>query len=401
MNEKIKKLRSELEEELKGNILPYWMKYAPDNRYGGFVGHISGENQVLEKAPKGSVLNARILWTFSAAYRMFGDKAHQETAHRAYVYFRDHFIDREYGGVFWELDFRGKVINPRKQIYALAFGIYAMVEYYLASSRNEALATAVDLFNRIQEKSLDREKNGYIEAMNREWDPLNDLRLSIKDANERKAMNTHLHILEAYASLYRVWKTADVQQALENIIMLFLEKFINHGNNHLQLFFDDDWNLRSDHISFGHDIECSWLLYEAAEILGKRDLIDRVRPVSVGMARQNFEGLDRDYGLMNEYFPGKNRMDTDKHWWPQAEALVGYFNAWELSGEDVFAEKLLLNWAFIKEYMIDRDGGEWYWKVNRQGQPYPEDEKAGFWKCPYHNGRACMELIRRISSLPG
>lgn len=398
MEENIQKLRSELELDLRENILPYWMEHTPDQEYGGFLGEISGENLITDKAPKGSVLNTRILWTFSAAYRMFGNDAYLETARRAYSYILDHFIDHENGGIYWELDHQGNASNPRKQIYALAFGIYGMVEYYLASAENTALATAVKLFELIETHSRDKGKNGYIEAFGRDWAALDDFRLSLKDANESKTMNTHLHILEAYASLYRIWKTAELQDALENIILLFIEKFIDPDSYHLRLFFDDDWNLKSDHISFGHDIECTWLLYEAAEILGKQALIERVEAVSIKMARENFSGLDKDGGLMNESFPGEDRMDTDKHWWPQAEALVGYFNAWELSGEDEFAEKILKNWEFIKQYIIDRKNGEWYGRVNRQGVPYHEDEKAGFWKCPYHNSRACMEIIRRINS---
>lgn len=399
MGKNIYQLRSELEEELRENILPWWMEHTPDREHGGFAGEISGENRVVDRATKGSVLNARILWTFSAAHRMFGDEAYLDMAGRAYDYIVNYFVDPEYGGVYWEVDHQGNQTNPRKQIYALAFAIYGMVEYYLASGENNALATAVSVFERIETHSLDKNRNGYIEALSRDWQPLDDLRLSEKDANESKTMNTHLHILEAYASLYRVWKTPDVEQALENIIMLFLEKFIDPVSYHLRLFYDDDWNLKSDHISFGHDIECSWLLYEAAEILGKRDLTDRVRDVSIKMARKNFGGLDRDGGLMNESFPAEGRLDTEKHWWPQAEALVGYFNAWELSGDNEFTEKILDNWEFIKKSIVEREYGEWHLKVNREGIPDPDDEKAGFWKCPYHNSRACMEIIRRINSI--
>jgi mannobiose 2-epimerase len=398
MEEKLRRLGKELDAELRGNILAYWMQHAPDLTHGGFVGKITRTNRPVPRAPKGSVLNARILWTFSAACRMLGDKTCLDPAGRAYNYFLEHFIDPEYGGVYWELDYLGNPTNPRKQIYALAFAIYAMTEYYMACGDKNALATAVQLYEIIETRSLDRRKNGYIEALSHDWQTLDDLRLSEKDANESKTMNTHLHILEAYASLFRVWKTDALEKALENVILLFADKFIDPATGHLRMFFDDDWNLRSDLISYGHDIECSWLLYEAAEVLGKKTVLDRVRPLSLKVARENLGGLDRDHGLFNEFSPKEGRLDTDKHWWQQAEALVGYFNAWELSGDPEFLENALGSWEFIKKYIIDREHGEWFWKVNREGIPYPDDEKAGFWKCPYHNSRACMEIIRRINS---
>jgi mannobiose 2-epimerase len=211
-------------------------------------------------------------------------------------------------------------------------------------------------------------------------------------------MNTHLHILEAYANLFRSWKNPRLESSLENLIRLFLEKFVNHESGHLNLFFDDHWNLKSTLISYGHDIECSWLLHEAAEVLGNPELVLETSRTAVHMARESFTGLDKDWGLCYEWFPVEQKLDTDKHWWPQAEAMVGYFNAYQLSGDERYAVKALNSWDFIKEKIIDHQYGEWYWSVDREGNPRTEKEKAGFWKCPYHNGRACMEMTRRIEN---
>ena len=393
---KLGALRTDLERELKENILPFWMTLAPDKEHGGFAGYISHQNHVDLKANKGIVMHARILWTFSAAYLVYHDPAYLETAARAYEYITGHFTDRESGGVYWELNYRGAPVTMRKQVYALAFTIYAMTEYWHACGEKEALASAVRLFGEIEEHALDRERNGYIEALSREWEPVEDVRLSVKDANERKTMNTHLHILEAYTSLFRVHRDPRLREALDNIIRLFTERFIDRETWHLRLFFDDDWNLRSDFISFGHDIECSWLLDEAAGVLGNRELEEECGRIAVQMARVNFRGLDHEHGLIYEFFPGENRADTDRHWWPQAEAMVGYFNAYQRSGDKEFALKAIGIWEFIKKRMIDRTYGEWVWSVNREGIPATGNEKAGFWKCPYHNGRACMEMMRRI-----
>ncbi len=397
--DRIEQLRQELEVELKGNILPYWMKYTPDPNRGGFHGEVSHFNVPVEKAPKGAIMNTRILWTFAAAHRMYPEASYLKMAERAYHYILDHFIDREYGGVYWELDYKGIVSASRKQIYALAFTIYAMAEYHMARGDKNGLDTAISLFHLIEEHALDQEKGGYTEALSREWKPVEDLRLSEKDNNESKTMNTHLHILEAYTNLYRTWKDPRLETALEKLILLFLDRFVDPLTNHLNLFFDENWTLKSDLVSYGHDIECAWLLHEAAEILGNHKLVKATGDLAVKMARDNIQGLDTDGGLFYEFFPSELRLDSDKHWWPQAEAMVGYFNAYQLSGEQDFAIKALGSWEFIKKNLVDSKYGEWYWSVDRAGTPQTAKEKAGFWKCPYHNGRACMEIVKRIDRI--
>jgi cellobiose epimerase len=400
VNPALKELQDELEQELLGNILPFWSRYMPDLQFGGFYGHLTHDNQVLPEAGKGAVLNARILWTFSAAFRLYGIERDREMAHRACQFIMDHFLDREMGGVYWELDHRGRVKESRKQIYALAFTIYGLTEYHRVFGNQEALETAIRLFSDIEQHALDRQRKGYTEALTRDWKQTGDLRLSDRDANERKTMNTHLHILEGYTHLYRVWKEPRLAVALQDLVELFLEKFINPGTFHLNLFFDDNWKLKSDFISFGHDIECSWLLHEAASVLGREELVAKTGRMAVQMAEASISGLGMDGGLFYERF-GDGATDTDRHWWPQAEALVGYFNAWQLSGDETFLQHATGVWQFIREKMVDRKYGEWYWSVNRDGIPRTEREKAGFWKGPYHNGRACMELITRIGEING
>ncbi len=397
-NEPLNRLRIELEQELRGNILPYWMRYLPDRERGGFHGHVTHLNQVVEGAPRGAVQNARILWTFAAAFRRWQEKGYFETALRAYEYIQGHFMDRDFGGVIWEVDTRGRAVNRRKQSYANAFVIYAMAEYHMATGDREALDTAAAIFRELEKHARDTEREGYTEALGQRWEEIGDVRLSEKDHNERKTMNTHLHILEAYTHLYRIWKDPGLEMALGKLIRLFPDRFVDPATRHLRLFFDDHWNLKSDLVSYGHDIECSWLLHEASLVLGDARLSEETGRIAVEMARANLAGMDRDGGLFYEYFPDGNRTDTDKHWWPQAEALVGYFNAYQLSGEELFLKQVLQTWQFIREKLVDRAHGEWYWSVSRDGEPRTEKEKAGFWKCPYHNGRACMELMDRIGS---
>ena len=399
INKELRDLREELENELNENILSWWMLYSPDHELKGFHGHIDHRNQVVEGAGKGAVLNARILWTFSAAYRMYKRPEYLDMARRASDYVIRYFTDKKLGGVYWELAPNGSVRSSRKQIYATAFTIYGLAEYHMASGDDLPLKKAKGLFRDLEAHAFDREYNGYTEALSRDWKALEDLRLSEMDPNESLTMNTHLHILEAYGNLYRIWKDPELEKALENLIRLFLEKFVDRERQQLNLFFDDRWTLKSTLISYGHDIECSWLLHEAAEILEDSKLIEETSKLAVEMARANEAGLAVDGGLHYEFCPESNELDSDKHWWVQAEAMVGYFNAFQISGEENFLKRSLGSWTFIKENIIDHKLGEWYWSVDSEGKPQTEKEKAGFWKCPYHNGRACLEIIRRIDQI--
>jgi mannobiose 2-epimerase len=397
--EALKEFRNELETELKDNILLWWMKYSPDQEHGGFHGHIDHQNQAVKGAGKGAVLNARILWTFSAAYRLYPDQDYLSMAERAYKFILDNFLDKDFGGVYWELDEQGGILSSRKQIYAIAFTIYALSEYHMACGDPQAKDLAIACFEDIEFYAFDPINKGYTEALSRDWEELDDLRLSEKDQNECFTMNTHLHILEAYGNLYRIWEDPALAKAIKNLIQLFLEKFIDPKNERLRLFFDENWNSKSTLVSFGHDIECSWLLHEAAEILGKEELVNASADLAVKMARKTFEGLDEDGGLYYEYMPDTSKLDTDKHWWPQAEAMVGYFNAYWISGDPEFLQRSRESWTFIHNYICDWIDQEWFWSVDKEGIPQTEKEKGGFWKCPYHNGRACLEIIHRIDQV--
>lgn len=257
----IKKMKQEMEEELVSNILPFWINRMTDEVNGGFYGRITGREEVKPEAEKGAILNARILWTFSAAYRLLRRPEYLETATRAKRTLIDRFYDNEFGGVYWSLDYKGNPLDTKKQIYALGFAIYGLSEYARATGDDEALAYAIRLFETIEEHSFDPVKNGYCEALTREWGEIADMRLSAKDENERKTMNTHLHILEPYTNLFRIWKDARLEKQLRNLIGLFTERILNIKTGHLELFFNDDWVSKYRIVSYGHDIEASWLIH--------------------------------------------------------------------------------------------------------------------------------------------
>jgi len=388
--------RAELQAELHDHILSFWRERMVDRQRGGFYGRLDGAGRLHPQAAKGVVLNARILWSFAAAARYSGRDDYRRLAERAYAYLHEHFADREQGGVYWLLDCEGSPLDTKKQIYAQAFTVYALAEYYRLGGSREALDWAVELYGLIERYSRDRQQGGYLEAFDRDWGLLADLRLSEQDANEAKTMNTHLHLLEAYTNLYRAWPDGQLHQDLLDLIDLFLNRFIDPQTYHLHLFFDEHWKLKSHTISFGHDIEAAWLLTEAAALTGEAALIEKVKTTAVAIAAATLaEGVDADGGLFNEAGP-QGLTDTDKHWWPQAEAMVGFWNAWELSGEARFTAAARRSWGFIREYLVDRAGGEWRWGVRRDGAPMREENKAGPWKAPYHNTRACLEMIGRL-----
>jgi len=389
-------LKQELKEELTHNILPFWMEKMVDEKQGGFYGQMTGKNQIVPNAVKGGIMNARILWSFSSAALYFKNTLYVEYAKRAKEYLFKYFFDAENGGTYWMLHADGTPADTKKQIYSQAFFIYALVEYYRVTGDKECLDKAIELFNLIEKHSFDGELNGYFEAYSRDWVLLKDLRLSEKDANEKKTMNTHLHILEAYTNLYRVWKDDRLKKQLKNLIGIFLDKIINPETHHLDLFFDENWVCKSTLYSYGHDIESVWLLDEAAVVLGEAALLKRVRARVIKVADAAAEGLQANGSIINEKNYITGHTDANCDWWPQAEAMVGFFNVYELSKEEEYAEKTLAIWEFIKQFIVDKNAGEWHWSVSATGEINEHDDKAGFWKCPYHNSRMCLELISRI-----
>lgn len=396
MSTKLKQLKAELSAELD-SILEYWSKHTIDTQNGGFVGQIDFNDYIIANTEKGSVLNARILWTFSSSYKITKNESHKEIAKRAFEFLSEYFYDDEFGGLFWSINVDKTPKDTKNQIYALAFAIYGLSEYYAISKDDKTLEIAINLYLKIQEHSYDPENKGYFEALTRDWQPIEDLRLSDKDANEKKTMNTHLHIVEAYANLFKVWKDKKLQSDIIELLETIEKHFINTETGHLRLFFDENWIEKPDVISYGHDIEAAWLLLQCAEISEDENLIANYKKHAIQMAEVTQEGLDSDGGLWYEFDPKKNELIAEKHWWVQAEALIGFYNAYQLTGDEKYLDIVYKNWDFIQNHILDKQNGEWFWGIYRDNSLIEKD-KAGFWKCPYHNGRACLELINRIKT---
>ena len=416
-----------MQDVLQNNILRFWLDKMVDHENGGFYGRIDGHGGLHPDAEKGAVLNARILWSFSAAYRVLGDEEYLKAATRAKDYIIDHFIDKEYGGVYWSLDSKGQPLDTKKQFYAIGFVIYGMSEYARATGDREALECAMQLFDCIEEHAFDHEHNGYIEACTREWGAIADMRLSELDANYPKSQNTHLHIIEPYTNLLRAIRELQASQScdyvpvlgsvlptgiavpdasrftlhasLKNLIDIFTDKILNPETNHLDLFFEMDWTRGAGQLeSYGHDIECSWLLHEAALVLGDEEVLNKVEPIVQLVAVASEKGLRPDGSMIHEANLDTGRVDDDLHWWVQAENVVGWYNIYQYFGDEDALDKALRGWAYIKAQLIDYENGEWYWSRHADGTLNTVDDKAGFWKCPYHNSRMCLEIIERTDN---
>ncbi len=384
----------ELTEELQ-RILNYWTTYAVDQENGGFYGKISNDNKVDKTAVKGAVLNARILWSFAAAHKLNAEHS-LEMADRAYRYIVDHMIDKEFGGVYWTVDYQGQPLDTKKQVYAVAFTIYALSEYHMAKGDQEIMDHAIAMYHDLVKHSYDSKKGGYMEAFNERWEAIDDLRLSAKDANEKKTMNTHLHVLEAFTNLYRIWPAQELKIKIIDLLYDFQNHIVDAKTSRMMLFFDEDWNSKSGIVSFGHDIEASWLLLEAAEVVEQYTLIEEIRALAVKMSNAAMAGLDQDGSLWYEKELFKDHLIKEKHWWVQAEAMVGFYNAWQISSEQKYLKASMKNWNFVQRSILDKENGEWFWGLKEDGSLMQNEDKVGLWKCPYHNSRACIELIRRI-----
>ena len=417
-------MKQEMQDVLQDNILRFWLDKMQDQEHGGFYGRIDGSGVLHPEAEKGAILNARILWSFSAAYRVLGNQEYLDAATRAKDYIIEHFIDKEYGGVYWSLDYKGEPLDTKKQFYAIGFAIYGLTEYARATGDREALEYALDLYDCIEEHAFDREHNGYIEACTREWGEIADMRLSELDANYPKSQNTHLHIIEPYTNLLRCLKElhakescnyvpvlgsvlpvgvtvpvellAKVEGSVRNLIDIFTDYILNPETHHLDLFFEMDWTRGAGRLeSYGHDIECSWLMHEAALVLGDQKVLDKVEKIIVQVAKASEKGLRPDGSMIHEANLDTGHVDDDLHWWVQAENVVGWYDIYQYYGDEDALKKAVRCWQYIKENLVDTINGEWFWSRHPDGTLNTVDDKAGFWKCPYHNSRMCLEIIER------
>jgi mannobiose 2-epimerase len=387
----ITRFKEDLKAHLEEKIIPFWQSLK-DDEFGGYYGYMGFNLNVNREAQKGCILNSRILWFFSACYNVLKNEKCKELAFHAFEFLKNKFWDKEYEGLFWNVSHKGVPVDMTKHVYVHAFGIYGLSEYYEASGDKEALQMAKKLFEILETKC--KRENGYTEQFERNWQEKENRFLSENGVIASKTMNTHLHVLESYTNLYKVLRTKDVYEALEWIVRLFVDKIYKKGTGHFKVFCDDNWNELIKAVSYGHDIEASWLLDEAARYLKDEKLKEEVEKLTLEVAQVTLKEAFDGQSLINEMV--EDRVDRSKIWWVEAETVVGFFNAYQKSKEEKFLDAAIKTWKFIEEHLVDRrKNSEWLWKVS-------EDLKAldmpivEPWKCPYHNGRMCLEIIKRV-----
>jgi len=387
-------LKQEIVQDLTENILPFWAKYSPDPS-GGFYGVLNFDGTPRADAPKGGILNARLVWTFSAAYRLLKDEQYLTLANRAQRYFIDNFIDPEYGGSFYMLSADGEPLDMKKVTYQNAYSIYCLSEHYRATGNQESLDAAIAIYNKLVEYAYDPVNGGFIELFSRDWQMNDDY--PNKGEEYPKTMNANLHVLEALTNLYRAWNDEGLKRHLKEEIEVMTQKVLNRETWHQRLFFTMDWQSQKDVDSYGHDIEFAWLLVEAAEALGDEEILEDARHIAVNMVAVQLEEGINENGVMI-YEKSGDHANTNVEWWPQTETLIGCLSAWQISGDKKFFDAAVRTWNWINTYMIDREYGEWYSNVYADGTPQKDRVKANQWRCPYHNSRVGFEVIMRFCS---
>lgn len=382
----------EIKSHLINDIIPFW-KSLRDDEFGGYYGWVDYNLKVDKEAVKGCILNSRILWFFSNAYTLLKDESLLDEARHGFAFMKEYCMDKENGGIFWSLKYNGEPEESLKHTYNQAFAIYALSSYYEASGEEEALSMAKELFYLIEGKC--RDELGYLEAFDEKFHIIDNDKLSENGVMADKTMNTLLHVFEAYTELYRVSGFEEAKEKLMWIMDVFADKVYNPELHRQEVFFDAEWNPIIDLHSYGHDIETAWLMDRGVEIIGEEKYKEKMTPITKDLTAQIYKLAFDGNSLANECERGV--VNTHRIWWVQAETVVGFLNGYQMDPDKPeYLEAAKKEWAFIKEYVIDkREGSEWFWEVDPEGKLYPGRPIVEPWKCPYHNGRMCFEVIKR------
>ena len=382
----------EVKQHLEETIIPFW-KNLRDDENGGYYGYVDYDLKTDRKAEKGCILNSRITWFFSNAYTLLKDESLLEEAGHGYAFLKDHCLDKENGGVYWSVTYDGAPLDTTKHTYNQAFSIYALASCYEASKDAEALALAKELFQVIETRCMDR--SGYLEAFDETFRPISNEKLSENGVIAAKTMNTLLHVFEAYTELYRVAGGDDVKKRLQWILDTFAEKIYNPNLRRQEVFFDAAYHSLIDLHSYGHDIETAWLLNRGIDILGDEKYTEKISPIIDALTEEIYNTAFNGASLANECENGV--VNSRRIWWVQAETVVGFLNGYQRNPQRTdYLEAAGNAWAFIRDCLVDkRPGSEWHWETYEDGTPVAGRPIVEPWKCPYHNGRMCMEVIRR------
>lgn len=407
----VPKLRHNLEEY----VIDFWYPRSIDDEHGGFILSYDDEGAFAGNDAKMIVTQARMTWFFARLTRTdVVDGDYTDAADHGFAFLRDAMWDDDHGGFYWEVDRRGTVRKPRKHLYGQAFGLYALAEYYRVTGNEQALDLAGDLFEVIDDVAKDHQNGGYHEYFEPDWEQVTEGTTylatiepdwSPKESGESvldptlKLMNTHLHLLEAFTTYYRVTGDETVRERLHELLTILTNTVVRKDRPACTDKYDPDWTPKLDDadfrvVSYGHDVENVWLTMEASEALDVptrlfADLYDGLFDYSLEYGYDDQNGGFYFFGPLGEH--ATNRI---KAWWVQAEAMTSALRMYEATGEDVYRNVFEETYDFIEQYHVDETHGEWHSGVDETLEPV--GRKGAEYKGAYHDGRALIECIETL-----
>jgi mannobiose 2-epimerase len=392
---------AEFQNVLQQNILKFWIDHAIDRESGGMIGWLDRQGNPIPPGTKSLVQQARVVWTFSAAYERIPQPEYKEAATHTLKFLREKMWDAKHGGFYWLVDRDGHVVDDQKHLYGESFAIYALAEYARAFNDADARREALSLFQLIDQKAHDITNGGYFEAFSTDWNLQIKNQMAI-DLPGRKSMNTHIHLLESLTTLYKTTGNRQVRSRLEELLDICMNKILDPRQGYLRLYFNNDWKPaeNSDISSYGHEIELSWLITESAEALGRSEFPSVKRATLALVTHALRDGFNRDSGGL--YYEGPAQgpaKDKKMSWWVEAETLVGLLNAYQLTGQQEYRRRFEQQADYVLTHFVDSEYGEWFNQIEPDGKI--TGNKADAWKGPYHAGRACLEVMQRLESLHG
>jgi mannobiose 2-epimerase len=398
LTERLAVLAERMMRELCDDLIPFWLALY-DPQHGGHYGHVDLAGTINRTAPKTAIVVARLLWFLSTVGYVFGDGRCLEQAARTKAFLLNRVYDRARGGLFWAVTHDGRPADPTKHLYAQAFGIYSLSSHAATAGDAEALGAAKELFV-LLESRVRRAEGGYAEAFDAAWQPIEDRRIAWQGGARTITANSHIHLVEAYTALVRAWPSPGPRAALADLVRFILDRFVTPDGTSLYQALDADLRPLPSAPSFGHDIEASWLLDDAGDALGDAALQQRLRRVAASLATAAASRAQlRDGGFLSSAIRADAASVPPRVWWVQAEAIVGLVNVAQQGGPPGMMTRAEALWGFIERVMIDRENGEWFEAVDGNGRPLPDRPKVGPWKEPYHQARACLEIMRRAGIL--
>ena len=388
MKQQLTSMKQQLLDEL-GHVLHIWEDRSWDaqRRIWRTMGC---DNRPLASGRRSGVLISRVLWACSAAKNLTGDAHYAQLAQTAYEDLCANYLDKEFGGVYNDLNADGSVLDDRKVSYNQSYAIYALSEYYRATGCEEALAKAMDIYALIEHSAWDAVRGGYHTVCDRVW----------RVQPDSFTMDTHLHLMEAYTNLHKAKADPAVARSLRQCVEALRSRFLRPSGalyQNLQL----TWEPTADTSDrFGDEGECVWMMAEAAAQLGDEAYTAQVMEAVRAMADNIVAvGYDKDHGGVYDRLNADGSMSTDKLWWEESEAATGLLYAYALFGEERFARGALGIWDFMRTYFLNADD-EWNWKTRADGSFIPITDPASPLKCPYHSARIavlCVPVLERLT----